>query len=117
MVDSYWVFFELLSNLWGKSLLENTLLIGKQKERSIFVQGLHTGHRNVEDSVLQDAEHSLPGLPKLSGLNVFSESKWGTLTWSDTETLWQMEGSSLDFSGLIVVLSASCMWISVDNNG
>lgn len=60
---------------------ENTLLIGEQKDRrSSFVQGLHIGHKNVEDSVLQDAEHSLPGLPKLSGLNVFSETKWDTLT-------------------------------------
>lgn len=60
---------------------ENTLLIGEQKERrSSFVQGLHMGHKNAEDSVLQDAEHSLPDLPKLSGLDIFSETKWDTLT-------------------------------------
>lgn len=59
---------------------ESTLLIGKQKERSSFVQGLHMGCKNVEDSVLQDAGHSFPGLPKLSGVNVFSETNWDTLT-------------------------------------
>lgn len=52
-------------------------------------------HKNVEDSVLQGAEHSLPDLPKLNGLNIFSETKWDTLTWSDTDILWQMERSSL----------------------
>lgn len=60
---------------------ENTLLTGEQKDRRIsFAQGLHMGHKNVGNFVLQDAERSLRGLPKLSGLNVFSETKWDTPT-------------------------------------
>lgn len=81
---------------------ENNLLTGEQ-DRSSFVWGLHIGHRSREGSVLQDAEHSLPGLSKLSGLNDFGEPKQDPLPWGDTEILWQIKGSSLDFSGLVVL--------------
>ena len=85
---------------------ENNLITGEQKDgRSSFIQGLYIGHWSTEGSVLKDAMHSVPCPAKLRGLNIFSETKQDPFPWGDTEILWQIKESSLDFSGLIVVLA------------